>query len=75
MNTQWVLSREEVPGQLDRGRQEYHESRPHRVLIDQTPFECARNYVEKDIPDKFKLARNLAHQLAKKRETDQTQTN
>ena len=45
------------------------------MLIDQTPFECARNYVEKDIPDKFKLARNLAHQLAKKRETDQTQTN
>ena len=64
LNTQWFLSLTDAQQQLDRWREEYNVSRPHRALNDQTPTEFANNYAAGEGVEKVKTANKLALQLA-----------
>ena len=64
LNTQWFLSLTDAQQQLDRWREEYNVSRPHRALNDQTPTEFASNYAAMAGVEEVKPANELALQLA-----------
>ena len=64
LNTQWFLSLTDAQQQLDRWRDEYTVSRPHRALHDSPPFEFARNHAATNRMEAVKPASKLALQLA-----------
>ena len=64
LNTQWFLSLTDAQQQLERWREEYNVSRPHRALNDQTPEEFAGKHGVKRRMEENNSARKLALQLA-----------
>lgn len=64
LNAQWFQTLADAQTQLDRWRQEYNVSRPHRALQNQTPHEFARNHAATDRIEEVNKANERTLQLA-----------